>query len=116
MKLLGLRWRPSGGALRIALALCLVISASILFWASRDYAVIAPDWDGLVRGVAYTPKPYLFRLPAQTHHPERIDRDLKQLSEQQRTSEPIRLLAGWTVCRKCTPLWHDGVAWYLDRA
>lgn len=80
MKLLRLSWRPSGGALRIALALCLVISASILFWASRDYAVIAPDWDGLVRGVAYTPSHVYYSSQLKHITPERIDRDLSQLS------------------------------------
>ena len=38
-----------GGTIRIAIALGLVVGASALFWASRDYAVIAPDWDGQVQ-------------------------------------------------------------------
>ena len=38
-----------GGQLRIAIALVLVVGASALFWASRDQAVSAPDWDGQVR-------------------------------------------------------------------
>ena len=46
----GLRHRISGGTVRIALALAFVVGASFLFWASRDYAVIAPNWDGFVRG------------------------------------------------------------------
>ena len=45
----------SGGQLRIAVALFLVVTASVLYWAHRDYAVIAPDWDGQVRGIAYNP-------------------------------------------------------------
>ena len=44
--------RSHGGQLRIAFALFLVVGASVLFWASRDYTVVAPDWDGQVRGVA----------------------------------------------------------------
>ena len=35
-----------GGRARIAIALFLVVGASALFWASRDYGVIAPEWDG----------------------------------------------------------------------
>ena len=49
------RLRSYGGSLRIAVALLLVVGASALFWASRDYTVVAPDWDGLVRGVTYNP-------------------------------------------------------------
>ena len=44
-----------GGTLRIAIALVMVVGASALFWASRDYTVVAPDWDGQVRGIAYNP-------------------------------------------------------------
>ena len=44
-----------GGQLRIALALVLVVGASALFWSSRDEAMTAPDWDGQVRGLAYSP-------------------------------------------------------------
>ncbi len=47
--------------IRIALALALVVGASFLFWASRDYAVIAPNWDGFVRGISYTPSHNLHR-------------------------------------------------------
>ena len=51
-----------------------------LFWASRDYTVVAPDWDGQVRGIAYNPS-HLFRARDQQHvTPEQIDRDLRQLS------------------------------------
>ena len=70
-----------GGMIRIAIALGLVVSASALFWASRDYAVIAPDWDGQVRGIAYDPS-HLFTLhQMQNVTPERIDRDMAQLSQ-----------------------------------
>ena len=70
-----------GGTIRIAIALGLVVSASALFWASRDYAVIAPDWDGQVRGIAYDPS-HLFTLhEMQNVTPERIDRDMAQLSQ-----------------------------------
>ncbi|HWF64968.1 MAG TPA: glycosyltransferase, partial [Rhizomicrobium sp.] len=69
-----------GGPSRILIALILVVSATALFWASRDYTVVAPDWDGQVRGIGYNPSG-LFRARDQLHvTPERIDRDLKQLS------------------------------------
>ena len=70
-----------GGTLRIAIALVLVAGASALFWASRDYKVIAPDWDGQVRGITYNPS-HLFTLKQAKHvSPERIDRDMAQLSQ-----------------------------------
>ncbi|HEY1637251.1 MAG TPA: glycosyltransferase family 2 protein [Rhizomicrobium sp.] len=71
----------SGVRLRIALALVLVVSASVLFWASRDYAVIAPDWGGQVRGISYNPS-HLFTEKQQRHvSPEQIDRDMAQLAQ-----------------------------------
>src|ERR1700734_2068753 len=73
--------RSHGGELRIAFALVLVVSGSVLFWASRDYTVVAPDWDGQVRGIAYTPS-HLFSEEAEDHvTPEMIDRDFAQLSQ-----------------------------------
>jgi len=75
-------WRQwiGGGKFRIALALALVVSASVLFWASRDYSVVAPDWDGQVRGIAYSPS-HVFSLRDHDHiTPEQIDRDMAQLS------------------------------------
>lgn len=69
-----------GGHLRILIALIMVVGATALFWASRDYTMVAPDWDGQVRGIAYSPS-HLFRARDQLHvTPEQIDRDLKQLS------------------------------------
>jgi len=69
-----------GGRLRILIALIMVVGATALFWASRDYTIVAPDWDGQVRGIAYNPS-HLFRSRDQLHiTPEQIDRDLKQLS------------------------------------
>jgi exo-beta-1,3-glucanase (GH17 family)/cellulose synthase/poly-beta-1,6-N-acetylglucosamine synthase-like glycosyltransferase len=69
-----------GGRARIAVALVLVVGASALFWASRDYTVVAPDWDGQVRGLDYTPS-HMFGSNDLKHiAPEQIDRDLKQLS------------------------------------
>jgi exo-beta-1,3-glucanase (GH17 family)/cellulose synthase/poly-beta-1,6-N-acetylglucosamine synthase-like glycosyltransferase len=69
-----------GGRLRICIALAMVVSASALFWVSRDYTIVAPDWDGQVRGIAYSPS-HLFRASDQKHvSPERIDHDLAQLS------------------------------------
>ena len=74
------RQRLSGGKLRIALALALVVGASILFWASRDYSVVAPDWDGQVRGIAYNPS-HIFTLKENGRiTAEQIDRDMAQLS------------------------------------
>jgi len=76
-------WRKwiGSGRLRIAVALVLVVSASILFWASRDYTVVAPDWGGQVRGIAYNPS-HVFTLKENGHiSPEQIDRDMAQLSQ-----------------------------------
>jgi exo-beta-1,3-glucanase (GH17 family)/cellulose synthase/poly-beta-1,6-N-acetylglucosamine synthase-like glycosyltransferase len=70
-----------GGAIRIAIALVLVVGASALFWASRDYAVIAPDWDGQVRGVTYNPSHLFTEHQTENVSPERIDKDLAQLSQ-----------------------------------
>jgi exo-beta-1,3-glucanase (GH17 family)/cellulose synthase/poly-beta-1,6-N-acetylglucosamine synthase-like glycosyltransferase len=75
-------WRNwiGSGRLRIAIALCLVVGASVLFWASRDYTIIAPDWDGQVRGVTYYPS-HVFTLREHMHIPPAlIDRDMAQLS------------------------------------
>lgn len=75
------RHRFGGGRIRIALALLLVVGASVLFWASQDYAVIAPDWDGQVRGIAYEPSHMFVRKEHEWISPERIDRDLTQLAQ-----------------------------------
>ncbi|HWX90276.1 MAG TPA: glycosyl hydrolase family 17 protein, partial [Rhizomicrobium sp.] len=69
-----------GGKLRISIALAMVVGASALFWTSRDYTVVAPEWDGQVRGIAYSPS-RLFNANDQKHvTPEHIARDLEQLS------------------------------------
>src|SRR6201995_2391193 len=70
-----------GGRLRIAVALIMVVGASALFWTSRDYTVTAPEWDGQVRGIAYTPSHLFTDRQAKHITPERIDRDLAQLSK-----------------------------------
>ncbi|HJR54995.1 MAG TPA: hypothetical protein VJ798_00310, partial [Rhizomicrobium sp.] len=70
----------SGGQLRIAIALVLVVGASALFWFSRDASVSAPDWDGQVRGVAYTPSHMYNEDQLKNVTPAQIDRDLQQLS------------------------------------
>ena len=75
-----LRSRLSGGTLRIAVALFLVVGASALFWASRDYTVVAPDWDGLVRGVTYNPSHIFTERESKQVSPERINADMAQLS------------------------------------
>jgi exo-beta-1,3-glucanase (GH17 family)/cellulose synthase/poly-beta-1,6-N-acetylglucosamine synthase-like glycosyltransferase len=72
--------RFGGGKVRIAFALCLVVGASVLFWASRDYAVIAPDWDGPVRGVAYSPSHTFSQRDHELIAPGQIDKDMAQLS------------------------------------
>ncbi|HKQ46128.1 MAG TPA: glycosyltransferase [Rhizomicrobium sp.] len=74
--------RPLGdGRLRIGLALVMVVSASVFFWTSRDYTISAPEWDGQVRGIAYNPS-HMFTLRQNKNiTPERIDRDLAQLSK-----------------------------------
>jgi exo-beta-1,3-glucanase (GH17 family)/cellulose synthase/poly-beta-1,6-N-acetylglucosamine synthase-like glycosyltransferase len=71
----------SGGTVRIALALLLVVGASVLFWASRDYAVIAPDWDGQVRGISYQPSHLFTEKDHEWTSPEQIDRDMAQISQ-----------------------------------
>ena len=70
-----------GGKPRIALALLLVVAASVLFWASRDYTVAAPDWDGQVRGIAYSPSHTFTDHDRLNITPEQIDRDMAQLSQ-----------------------------------
>ena len=70
----------SGGQLRIAIALTLVVCASTLFWISRDRAVAAPDWDGQVRGIAYNPSHLFTESQLKNVSIEQIDRDLAQLS------------------------------------
>jgi exo-beta-1,3-glucanase (GH17 family) len=75
------RRRISGGTVRIALALGLLVGASILFWASRDYAVIAPNWDGQVRGITYSPSHVFSEKDREWTPPEQIDRDMQQLSQ-----------------------------------
>jgi exo-beta-1,3-glucanase (GH17 family)/cellulose synthase/poly-beta-1,6-N-acetylglucosamine synthase-like glycosyltransferase len=75
------RRRISGGTVRIAVALGLVVTASALFWVSRDYAVIAPDWDGQVRGVSYSPSHTFTEKEHEFTSPEQIDRDMAQLSQ-----------------------------------
>jgi len=71
----------SGGTLRIAIALCLFVGASALFWASRDYGVLAPDWDGQVRGVTYNPSHIFTEEEGKQVSPEQIDRDMAELAK-----------------------------------
>ncbi len=52
-----------------------------MFWASRDYAVIAPDWDGQVRGISYSPSHLFNEKDHEWVSPEQIDRDMAQLSQ-----------------------------------
>src|SRR6185312_766992 len=72
--------RTRGGRVRIAVALILVLGATGLFWASRDYTVVAPDWDGQVRGIAYNPSHVFSLQTMKSITPAQIDRDLRQLS------------------------------------
>jgi exo-beta-1,3-glucanase (GH17 family)/cellulose synthase/poly-beta-1,6-N-acetylglucosamine synthase-like glycosyltransferase len=72
--------RISGGTVRIAIALVLVVCGSALFWASRDYAVVAPDWDGQVRGLAYSPSHTYTEKDHELTPPEIIDSDMAQLA------------------------------------
>ncbi len=76
-------WRPkwSAGSARIAIALLLVVGASVLFWASRDYAVLAPDWDGQVRGITYTPSHLFTKKDHDWTSPEQIDQDMAQIAQ-----------------------------------
>lgn len=70
-----------GGKLRIAVALIMVVGASALYWTSRDYTVVAPEWDGQVRGIAYSPSRLFTERQSKKIPAERIDRDLAQLSK-----------------------------------
>jgi len=70
-----------GGKLRIAVALVMVVAASALFWTSRDYTVVAPEWDGQVRGIAYSPSRLFTERQTKNVPIDRIDRDLAQLSK-----------------------------------
>lgn len=70
-----------GGKLRIAVALIMVVGASALYWVSRDYTVVAPEWDGQVRGIAYSPSRLFTERQSKRVPAERIDRDLAQLSK-----------------------------------
>src|SRR5213595_2042116 len=70
-----------GGTLRIAIALVMVVSASVFFWVSRDYTVSAPEWDGQVRGVAYNPSHVFSQRQNRKIAPERINTDLARLSK-----------------------------------
>jgi cellulose synthase/poly-beta-1,6-N-acetylglucosamine synthase-like glycosyltransferase/exo-beta-1,3-glucanase (GH17 family) len=70
-----------GGQLRIAVALVMVVGASVLFWTSRDYTVTAPEWDGQVRGIAYNPSHVFSQRQNMNVAPERIAHDLAQLSK-----------------------------------
>ncbi len=69
-----------GGQLRIALALVLVVGASALFWSSRDEAMTAPDWDGQVRGLAYSPSRIYSERQLQEISLAHLERDMEQLS------------------------------------
>ena len=69
-----------GGRVRIAVALVMVVGASVLFWTSRDYTVTAPEWDGQVRGLAYSPSRQFSVRDTKRVTPQQIERDLAQLS------------------------------------
>ena len=73
--------RITGRHVRIFVALTLVVTASALFWASRDYEVIAPDWDGQVRGVSYDPSHQFRERDHKWTSPEQIDADMAQLAQ-----------------------------------
>jgi exo-beta-1,3-glucanase (GH17 family)/cellulose synthase/poly-beta-1,6-N-acetylglucosamine synthase-like glycosyltransferase len=84
MVLIFLNWVRSvpAGTWKIAAALALMVGASLFFWASRNYEVTAPNWDGMVRGIAYNPSHiFTVRDHKKKISPEQIDRDLAQLSQ-----------------------------------
>src|SRR4051812_265051 len=58
----------------------MVVGASALFWTSRDYTVTAPEWDGQVRGITYSPSRLFSARDQLQVTPEHISRDLEQLS------------------------------------
>ncbi len=76
-----LPFRLDRGRVRIIIALALVVGASAMFWASRDYSVVAPDWEGRVRGITYSPSHLLTEKDQENVTPEQIDRDMAQLSQ-----------------------------------
>jgi hypothetical protein len=88
------------GPLRIGLALAMMLAASVLYWASRDYAVVAPDWTARC---AASPIPRATSTPTTisiTSRPEQIDRDLSQLSRVTGRVRTYTVAGAWTRCRK----------------
>jgi len=71
----------ASGSARMFVALLLVVGASVLFWASRDYAVIAPDLDGQIRGLSYSPSHLYTGADQAEASPERINVDMAQLED-----------------------------------
>jgi hypothetical protein len=76
----------------------LVVGASVLFWASRDYAVIAPNWDGQVRGISYSPSHMFTEKDHEWTSPEQIDRDMAQISQLTGHIRTYTVSNGWTAC------------------
>src|ERR1700689_4355955 len=74
-------WRRiiSGGTVRIAIALCLVVGAPALYGASRDYAVDAPDWGGQVQGLAYSPSHTYTEEDHELTSPDVIEADMQRI-------------------------------------
>src|ERR1700742_936040 len=70
-----------GGTLRIPRGLGLVVGATLMFWASLDYEVMAPNWNGFVQGIAYNPSHTLTLQELKNVPPEVIEQDMAQLSQ-----------------------------------
>ena len=51
------------------------------FWASRDHAILAPDWAGPLKGISYSPSVLYDEADVEAVSPGHIRADLKQLSE-----------------------------------
>lgn len=71
--------------MRILVALLAACVASVAFWWSLDRPLVAPDWKGGIRGLAYSPS-HLYSEADKDHEvtDELIRRDLKQLSKMTR--------------------------------
>ncbi len=68
--------------MRILFALLAVCLTSVIFWASLDQPLSAPDWKGQIRGIAYSPSHlYAEEDKDQDVTDELIRRDLAQLSK-----------------------------------
>src|SRR5579862_515417 len=68
--------------MRILIALLVVCVGSAVFWASLDRPLDAPDWEGRLRGISYSPSHLYTEHEKHTKlTDDMIRRDLTQLSQ-----------------------------------